>query len=345
MNKFTFVIPVYNAEAYLQDCLNSLQSQDYENWEAICVNDGSVDNSLQILLHYSENDKRFKIISQSNRGVSCARNLALKEIKPSSNNWVAFLDSDDFVAPYMLSEINAILNKESDNLPEYIKAKYKKLINRVLPPPTSTTQYTNTIPQTAKNRESDFINPTTPKKCKHGKSEKQNDITTNHICISRDGYFDNKEVGGFIASVIVRSDFLSNTGIVFPEDMKVLEDQLFSIRLALKANRFLVLKKPYYYYYQDPQSQGNVNFNVEDVVKCVNCIWEEVKIQSNKSIRSYFHKIYFPSKIAMIKNVVRNGNAQSLNKDINVCHFLIRHYINTIKSLPNRILNKVRLYI
>ena len=71
--KISIVIPVYNAEKYLEECLNSILKQDFDNFEAICVNDGSPDNSLEILRSYAERDERFKVLSQEIQGVTAAR--------------------------------------------------------------------------------------------------------------------------------------------------------------------------------------------------------------------------------------------------------------------------------
>ena len=69
------IIPVYNSEQYLEECLNSVSNQLYKNIEIICINDGSTDNSFQILQKYALFDHRIKIINQMNHGVSYSRNI------------------------------------------------------------------------------------------------------------------------------------------------------------------------------------------------------------------------------------------------------------------------------
>ena len=90
--KISIIIPVYNVEQYIECCLDCVRAQTYTNWEAICVNDGSTDCSLDILQKYAEIDKRFRIISQENGGLSCARNTGMKY---SIGEYILFLDSDD----------------------------------------------------------------------------------------------------------------------------------------------------------------------------------------------------------------------------------------------------------
>lgn len=92
--KFSVIIPVYNVEAYLQACLDSVLNQTFEDWEAICVNDGSTDNSAAILEEYGHKDGRFKIVNQPNGGLSAARNTGLKA---ATGEYVLFLDSDDWL--------------------------------------------------------------------------------------------------------------------------------------------------------------------------------------------------------------------------------------------------------
>ena len=79
MAKISVIIPVYNVEKYLRECLDSVVNQTYKDIEIICINDGSIDNSLKILEEYSQNDNRIKIFNQTNQGVSVARNIGTKE--------------------------------------------------------------------------------------------------------------------------------------------------------------------------------------------------------------------------------------------------------------------------
>lgn len=88
----SIVIPVYNAQAYLGYCLNSVASQSYPYLQVILVNDGSKDNSLEICENYAHLDPRFRVISISNSGVSTARNTGIRE---ANGKYLMFLDSDD----------------------------------------------------------------------------------------------------------------------------------------------------------------------------------------------------------------------------------------------------------
>jgi glycosyltransferase EpsH len=87
-------VPVYNAEHYLVKCLDSLLGQTYSNIEIICVNDGSQDKSSSILAYYEGKDKRLKVITQENKGISSARNRGIRE---AQGEWIMFVDSDDWI--------------------------------------------------------------------------------------------------------------------------------------------------------------------------------------------------------------------------------------------------------
>ncbi len=90
----SIITPVYNTEEYLPLCIESVINQDYQNWELILVNDGSIDNSLAVCQTYADTDKRIKVFSQENQGASVARNLALDKAK---GEIITFLDSDDAI--------------------------------------------------------------------------------------------------------------------------------------------------------------------------------------------------------------------------------------------------------
>ena len=90
--KISIIIPVYNGEAFLEECLQSVMGQIYGDFETIIVNDGSSDSTLQIAKRFAERDSRVKILTTPNRGVSAARNSG---IKVAEGEFVTFVDSDD----------------------------------------------------------------------------------------------------------------------------------------------------------------------------------------------------------------------------------------------------------
>lgn len=94
MDKISVVVPVYNVEKFLDQCLGSLVKQTYQNLEILIIDDGSTDGSDVIYKKYAIKDNRIKIIKQKNAGVSAARNTG---IKYATGDWVHFIDSDDYI--------------------------------------------------------------------------------------------------------------------------------------------------------------------------------------------------------------------------------------------------------
>lgn len=98
----SIVIPVYNVEKYLDQCLNSILQQEYKDFEVILVDDGSTDNSGNICDQFAKIDYRFKVIHKENEGVSIARNIGIQQAR---GKWISFIDSDDWIEKYYLTEI------------------------------------------------------------------------------------------------------------------------------------------------------------------------------------------------------------------------------------------------
>jgi len=112
MPKVSVIIPVYNVEKYLKQCLDSVINQTLKDIEIICVDDGSTDSSLEILKEYAKNDNRIKILTQENKGAGAARNTGLRV---AAGKYVYFLDSDDFLELNAFEcLINYIDNREID---------------------------------------------------------------------------------------------------------------------------------------------------------------------------------------------------------------------------------------
>ena len=109
----SIVVPVYNVEKYLPECIDSLISQTYSNIEIILVNDGSTDNSGEICDNYSKIDNRIKVIHKENGGLSDARNEGLKNI---SGKLIMFIDSDDYIDRNLVETLYKNLIKEQADI-------------------------------------------------------------------------------------------------------------------------------------------------------------------------------------------------------------------------------------
>ena len=130
MPKISVIVPVYNVEAYLHRCVDSVLSQTFTDFELILVDDGSPDTSGHICDEYRTLDSRVTVIHQKNQGVSGARNTGIDYAQTTDSEWITFIDSDDYVVPryleallkaaqgYSLS-VGARALTEGEDLPEY----------------------------------------------------------------------------------------------------------------------------------------------------------------------------------------------------------------------------------
>ena len=108
----SIIVPIYNAEKYLEECLESIRSQTFTDFEAILINDGSTDKSLEICKTYKTHDNRFHIIDNANHGVCYTRNLGLREAK---GEFIAFIDADDkYDCDFLECLFYEITNKKAD---------------------------------------------------------------------------------------------------------------------------------------------------------------------------------------------------------------------------------------
>lgn len=112
--KVALIVPVYNVEKYLSECLDSILAQTYKNFVVLAVNDGSPDNSISILQKYQQIDSRICVINKPNGGLCSARNAGL-DAMPSDTKYVAFVDSDDKISErYVESFVNAMEKENAD---------------------------------------------------------------------------------------------------------------------------------------------------------------------------------------------------------------------------------------
>lgn len=113
MCKVSVLVPVYNVEAYLPKCLDSLIGQTLREIEIICIDDGSTDRSGEILDEYAEKDKRIHVVHQENGGLAFARNKALDLVK---TEYLTFVDSDDYIDVRMLEKMLQIIQEKQADI-------------------------------------------------------------------------------------------------------------------------------------------------------------------------------------------------------------------------------------
>lgn len=121
----SIIIPVYNVEIYIEQCLDSIKKQSYQNFEVIIVNDGSQDNTESICKKIAQSDARFKYFSKENGGVSSARNFGLDN---ANGHYITFIDGDDWVDP---NHLEILIKSITENNSDIAICSYKEFKNNI----------------------------------------------------------------------------------------------------------------------------------------------------------------------------------------------------------------------
>ena len=111
MKLISVIIPAYNASAFIENCINSVLKQTYADFEIVVVNDGSTDNTLEILEALAKRDNRIRVFNQKNAGVSAARNKAISEAR---GDFMTCLDADDALLENALSDMAELMTEDVD---------------------------------------------------------------------------------------------------------------------------------------------------------------------------------------------------------------------------------------
>lgn len=130
MFKISVIVPVYNVEKYISQCVESILAQTFTNFELLLVDDGSKDSSGAICDEYAEKDSRIRVFHTENRGVSAARNLGIKE---ASADWICFVDSDDWVENDYLSTFCQNKRTENSIIYQRITCDFEMYPNKNIP--------------------------------------------------------------------------------------------------------------------------------------------------------------------------------------------------------------------
>ena len=129
----SIIVPVYNAEKYLKECIDSILAQTYSDFELICVDDGSTDNSLAVLKAYQKKDKRVQVYTQKNQYAGVARNNGLSR---ANGKYVLFLDADDFFEDKLLELTVEKAEKTNSDVVLFSADYYEHNQRTFLPAPT-----------------------------------------------------------------------------------------------------------------------------------------------------------------------------------------------------------------
>ena len=270
----SIIIPIYNAESFLQHCLQSISNQEFKNFEAILVDNNSTDSSLSICKHFTEKDKRFKLLHCSKQGAASARNTGLKE---ASGQFIAFLDSDDIYSPYFLSSMINV-------------AKLQKADIVLCPFCYETSAL--------------FDSPAT--KCHLLEPFKFLEIV---FSLWSSEYKNSVPYGGHIGNKIFSSKLIK--GHYFPENIRGAEDELFIFGLRRNISRVAFLPYALYFYRQGHQSlRSQRNFALYTAKNR----YELLNQNLNKNEQCLVRSAYVRSCLHLGRQITKSDNAFSIDE-------------------------------
>ena len=252
------IIPVYNSEMFLDECLESLIYQTYSNLEFICINDGSTDSSYEILKQYREKDTRFVILNQTNQGAGRARNAG---INIARGKYLSFIDSDDRVS---LSLYQKFINlNEKPDIYVFNASEYNKQTRDVYP------RYFFSINEWQRHKDDNTI---------HTFNDNVNPFHGNISAVNK----------------IYRTEFLKSLikktpdGKLFPVDT-IFEDQYFFFLTMIFAKSIMVNPDPLYYYRSTNNNSvtQNLSSKVFDIFGIIDKIEYLLKITNNYEAYKY----------------------------------------------------------
>ncbi|HBJ1647383.1 glycosyltransferase family 2 protein [Clostridium botulinum] len=215
----SIIMPVFNAEKYLEKSIKSVLNQTFENFEFIIINDNSTDKSEISIKHFSEKDPRIKYIENVNKGVSNARNLG---IDISIGKYITFIDADDYICNNTLEKMYSYINESSNDIcmAGYVEESENKKIKIELP-----------------YKDKEILD----------KLQIKLNIIPKMIAITKNDN-DKNLIMGSVCRLLIRRKIIEENNIKFNSKVYLAEDLLFCIEVFLKANTIIIMKECYYSY-------------------------------------------------------------------------------------------------
>ncbi len=293
MKKVTFIVPIYNAEKYLYNCLESIRNQTLKEIEVILINDGSRDESLRICNEFCKKDNRFKLINKGNSGVSDSRNIG---IKTAQAEYLMFVDADDWLEPEAaeicyenikkfnvdICQFNYFFNYENG---KQIKGETfgKKLIKK-----------------TYKDRT--FL------QC--------NVIAYKYVKVKKREDYIGRIRGCW--SKMFSTKFIKKNNLFFDTDLEIQEDTCFYVKALEKMKKMIIIDANLYHYRQNKDSVTR-SFDSKKWEKCVKVLekiqnfWKET--EKNNDIEQCIYILAFELLVEYIKHDIFNFNKDCKYKE------------------------------
>ena len=237
MPRISVIIPVFNVEAFLPRCLDSLLAQSFPDWEAVCVDDGSTDGSGAILDDYAARDPRFRVIHKANGGVSAARNTALPLL---GGEYTLLMDSDDFLHPQLMEICLHFAERDGSDLVAFTYNRtYRNTLLRLhalhLPEP-DLISFKHYRLEDIPSRQADDIFDWVSEYSLQGMLRQKGKWTVKHCQVWR---------------CLYRTEAIRD--VLFP-DIDIYEDTIWWGEVLVRIRKATILNLPLYYYYPNRRS-------------------------------------------------------------------------------------------
>lgn len=254
MKKVSIIIPVYNGEKHIEDCIKKILKQTYNNIEIIVINDGSTDNTKSIIEQYSITDSRIQVINKKNTGVSDSRNIGIDKAK---GDYILFLDSDDELEN---NTIQCLINsiEKNTNCIDMILFGFKV--------------------QGTCNR----YNDTLILKYIKSNPDIKNELLHRMIAIKDNIY-------GYIWRALYSKSMLEREKIRFPKGIKISEDYMFLLD-SIKSSNEILIDENEYYIYKINESSMSIKYIptlLHDMLYVNNWMYEEIVKKDTTFIEGY----------------------------------------------------------
>lgn len=253
--KFSIIIPCYNIEKYISKTLESVFNQTFKDFEIILINDGSKDNTREILDDYSKKYKRIRAIHKENEGVSEARNIGIRN---ATGEYIYFLDGDDLIENTLLERANEVFK---NNKIEIFSFGF------------------NMVYEDGKIKR------------RYSEERYNNQIINSKKFLS---LFFNKKIGQHMCSFIVKKDIIENK-IFFTKGLERGEDLEFQIKMLLENVNLFYDKTPFFKYVSREGSvvQSKVKLNIFDFLEILENFRKGIKEEKLKKDLEYFFITYY----------------------------------------------------
>ena len=315
MEKISVIVPVYNVEDYLEECIESILGQTYKNLEIILVDDGSTDNSSKICDTYEKKDNRIKVIHKENGGLSSARNNGLKHI---TGDYISFVDSDDFINKTMYEKLYMAIKQYDADV---VKSNFANVKD-------------GKVVETKSTGESKLYN--------------REEAMLNYM---KTPYKYNKHFKVVVWDALYKRELFD--GIQFPEGL-LYEDGYVTPKVIFKSKRLVHLDESLYYYRINDKgimSQGMTQKSLKSIDDCKEAhllVKDEIpscgSISAEKWLRKYlttyntllnrsdldkdgYYKNYITEQLKYYNNYFKSFNInKKLIRSLNIINFNLRIY-------------------